>query len=49
MRDGNVQNNGIAKRLHKTVLDEFCRVAFCKKIYGSISDLQSDLDDYVKL
>jgi hypothetical protein len=30
------------------VLDEFYRVAFRKKIYGSISELQSDLDDWVK-
>ncbi|MDF2810122.1 MAG: transposase [Microvirga sp.] len=27
------QTNGIAERFHKTVLDEFYRVAFCKKIY----------------
>jgi transposase InsO family protein len=42
------QTNGIAERFHKTVLDEFYRVAFRKKIYGSISDLQRDLDDWVK-
>ncbi len=42
------QTNGIAERFHKTVLDEFYRVAFRKKIYGSISDLQSDLDDWVE-
>ena len=32
----------------KTVLDEFYRVAFRKKIYGSIGELHSDLDDWVK-
>ena len=42
------QTNGIVERFHKTVLDEFYRVAFRKKIYGSISELQSDLDDWVK-
>jgi hypothetical protein len=42
------QTNGIAERFHKTVLDEFYRVAFRKKIYGSITDLQRDLDDWVK-
>jgi hypothetical protein len=42
------QTKGIAERFHKTVLDEFYRVAFRKKISGSISDLQSDLDDWVK-
>ena len=42
------QTNGIVERFHKTGLDEFYRVAFRKKIYGSISELQSDLDDWVK-
>jgi integrase-like protein len=43
-----IPDNGIVERFHKTVLDEFYRVAFRKKIYGSISELQSDLDDWVK-
>jgi hypothetical protein len=38
------QTNGIAERFHKTVLDEFFRVAFRKKIYSSIAELQVDLD-----
>ena len=38
------QTNGIVERFHKTALDEFYRVAFRKKIYGSIAELQSDLD-----
>ena len=38
------QTNGIVERFHKTVLDEFYRVAFRKKIYGSIAELQVDLD-----
>ena len=42
------QTNGIVERFHNTVLDEFYRVAFRKKIYGSIGELQSDLDDWVK-
>ena len=41
-------DNGMVERFHKTVLDEFYRVAFRKKIYGSIRPLQSDLDDWVK-
>jgi len=41
------QTNGIAERFHKTVLDEFYRVAFRKKIYGSIAELQSDLDQWI--
>jgi transposase InsO family protein len=40
----NPQTNGIVERFHKTVLDEFYRVAFRKKIYSSIAELQSDLD-----
>jgi NAD(P)H-dependent flavin oxidoreductase YrpB (nitropropane dioxygenase family) len=31
-------------RFYKTVLDEFYRVAFRKKIYGSLTELQADLD-----
>ncbi len=38
------QTNGIAERFHKTVLNEFYRVAFRKRIYASIDELQSDLD-----
>ena len=30
------------------MLDEFYRVAFRKKICGSIAELQSDLDDWVR-
>jgi transposase InsO family protein len=42
------QTNGIVERFHKTVLDEFYRVAFRKKIYGSIAELQNDLDAWVR-
>ena len=42
------QTNGIVERLHKTVLDEFYRVAFRKRIYGSIEELQADLDAWVR-
>ena len=41
------QTNGIVERFHKTVLNEFYRVAFRKKIYRSIEDLQEDLDAYL--
>src|ERR1700691_586292 len=43
-----IPDNGIVERFHKTVLDEFYRVAFRKKIYGSIAELQSDLDYWVR-
>ena len=42
------QTNGICERFHKTVLDEFYRVAFRKKIYRSITELQDDLDSWVQ-
>jgi len=38
------QTNGICERFHRTVLDEFYRVAFRKKLYRSIEELQTDLD-----
>jgi transposase InsO family protein len=41
------QTNGICERFHKTLLDEFYRVAFRKKIYRSIDELQADLDSWV--
>ncbi len=44
----NPQTNGIVERFHKTVLDEFYRVAFRKRIYGSISELQGDLDAWIR-
>jgi transposase InsO family protein len=42
------QSNGICERFHKTVLDEFYRVAFRKKVYGSLEELQKDLDVWLK-
>src|SRR5215213_9748740 len=42
------QTNGIVERFHKTVLDEFYRVAFRKRIYGSIAELQGDLDEWIR-
>src|SRR6476646_1107122 len=38
------QTNGICERVHKTLLDEFYRVAFRKKLYRRIDELQADLD-----
>ena len=42
------QTNGICERFHKTVLNEFYRVAFRKKVYRSIDELQVDLDSWIK-
>jgi len=38
------QTNGICERFHRTVLDEFYRITFRKKVYGNIDELQKDLD-----
>jgi transposase InsO family protein len=42
------QTNGIAERFHKTVLNEFYRIAFRKKLYASTEELQDDLDFWIK-
>jgi transposase InsO family protein len=39
------QTNGICERFHKTILNEFYQVAFRKKLYGSMEELQKDLDE----
>ncbi len=41
------QTNGIVERLHKTMLNEFYRVAFRRRIYESIPALQEDLDTWL--
>ena len=41
------QTNGICERFHKTVLQEFYQVAFRKKIYRSLEELQQDLDVWI--
>ena len=42
------QTSGIAERFHKTVLDEFYRVVFRKKLYRNIAALQADLDAWIR-
>lgn len=44
----NLQTNGICQRFHKTILDEFYRIAFSKKIYNTLDELQAVLDTGVK-
>ena len=41
------QTNGICERFHKTVLNEFYQVTLRKKIYTSVEELQTDLDDWL--
>lgn len=42
------QTNGICERFHRTIQEEFYQVAFRKKIYQSIEELQADLDEWLK-
>lgn len=42
------QTNGICERFHKTMLNEFYRVAFRKKIYRTLEELQPDLDVWME-
>lgn len=42
------QTNGICERFHKTILEEFYRVAFRKKFYASLEELQHDLDGWMR-
>lgn len=42
------QTNGICERFHKTMLQEFYQIAFRKKLYESIDQLQQDVDRWLK-
>lgn len=41
------QTNGICERFHKTLGHEFYAVAFRKKVYTSLAELQNDLDEWL--
>ena len=42
------QTNGICERFHRTMQDEFYAIAFRKKIYKSIEELQQDVDIWLE-
>lgn len=42
------QSNGICERLYRTMQDEFYAIAFRKKLYASIEELQKDLDEWLE-
>jgi transposase InsO family protein len=42
------QTNGICERLHRTMQEEFYAVAFRKKLYTSLDEMQLDLDEWMK-
>jgi len=41
------QTNGICERFHRTIKEEFYDIAFRKKIYSTLDDLQADLDQWM--
>lgn len=41
------QTNGSVERLNQTIQDEFYSVAFRKKLYRSLEEIQADLDDFM--
>lgn len=41
------QTNGICERFHRTIQDEFYAIAFRKKVYRTIQELQTDLDRWM--
>jgi transposase InsO family protein len=42
------QTNGICERFNKTLLDEFYRVTFRKRLYGTLDAIQVDLDRFIE-
>ena len=41
------QTNGICERFHRTLKDEFYTIAFRKKLYQTLDELQTDLDSWL--
>ena len=42
------QTNGICERFHRTILEEFYQIAFRKKVYQSLEELQNDVDEWIE-
>jgi transposase InsO family protein len=41
------QTNGICERFHRTMQEEFYAIAFRKKMYQNLEDLQEDIDQWI--
>lgn len=41
------QSNGMCERFHRTIQDEFYAIAFRKKLYTTLEQLQTDLDEWI--
>lgn len=42
------QTNGICERFHRTMKDEFYSIAFRKKLYRSLEELQTDVNEWLR-
>ena len=42
------QTNGICERFHRTLQDEFYSVAFRRRVYTTVEDIQADLDNWMR-
>lgn len=42
------QTNGICERFHQTIQNEFYATAFRRKIYSSLAQLQTDVDEWIQ-
>ena len=42
------QTNGAVERLNQTIQDEFYSVAFRKKLYRTVEEVQEDLDTFLE-
>ena len=42
------QSNGICERFHQTIQNEFYHIAFRKKVYNTIEELQKDADEWIR-
>jgi len=42
------QSNGMCERFHRTIQEEFYAVTFRKKLYTTLEQLQTDLDEWIK-
>ena len=42
------QTNGICERFHRTMQEEFYSIAFRKRLYSSLEDLQADVDTWLQ-
>lgn len=45
---GSPETNGFCERFHRTLKEESFSVAFRKKLYESLDELQRDLDRYLE-